>query len=193
MKFLNILLILFFISFFLCDENNNTNEEIINDFNSTENINESYQSEVMGELKKLREENNKKFKEKIKQYLKELKLENKASITKEEFKTIFFKLFEFGSQMVKIDEEKEDKKLNLPNNKEYINKIFNNLIKEEIKNIDVEKIIDYFEPNKMLFSLKDTLNIIVLDKAVESVKEQLLNDKKASEEQYKENEKNTDL
>ena len=193
MKFLNILLILFFISFFLCDENNNTNEEIINDFNSTENINESYQSEVMGELKKLREENNKKFKEKIKQYLKELKLENKASITKEEFKTIFFKLFEFGSQMVKIDEEKEDKKLNLPNNKEYINKIFNNLIKEEIKNIDVETIIDYFEPNKMLFSLKDTLNIIDLDKAVESVKEQLLNDKKASEEQYKENEKNTDL
>ena len=193
MKFLNILLILFFISFFLCDENNNTNEEIINDFNSTENINESYQSEVMGELKKLREENNKKFKEKIKQYLKELKLENKASITKEEFKTIFFKLFEFGSQMVKIDEEKEDKKMNLPNNKEYINKIFNNLIKEEIKNIDVETIIDYFEPNKMLFSLKDTLNIIDLDKAVESVKEQLLNDKKASEEQYKENEKNTDL
>ena len=193
MKFLNILLILFFISFFLCDENNNTNEEIINDFNSTENINESYQSEVMGELKKLREENNKKFKEKIKQYLKELKLENKASITKEEFKTIFFKLFEFGSQMVKIDEEKEDKKLNLPNNKEYINKIFNNLIKEEIKNIDVEKIIDYFEPNKMLFALKDTLNIIDLDKAAESVKEQLLNDKKASEEQYKENEKNTDL
>ena len=124
-----------------------------------------------------------------------MKIEDTKIITREQFKTIFFKLFEYGSKELLNDVEKEGKKIILPLNKEYINKIFNNLIKEETKEIFLDKIIDYFEPNNILFALKDTLNLIGLDKAIESIKEELIIDKNALEEKIKnkESEKNTDL
>ena len=201
MKFFNLLLFFFLLSsIYLCQETNNTQQDMSGDgSNSTENIDGQNQEEVFGELRKLREENNKKFKEKINEYLKELKLENKKYISIEEFKKIFFKLFDFGEQEVMNDsikeEKKDDKKVEIQSNKEYKEKLFNNLVKKENKEIEVDKIMSYFEPTKILFSLKDTLNIIGLDSAVGSLSDTLMDALNSFDEKNKKkgNEKNTDL
>ena len=181
MKYLNFLIFFFSFSLYL------TKGEEVN--NSTENTEESYSSEISGELKKLRESNNKKFNQIINDYIKEHKY-NKNIITKEQFKEIFYKLFELGRKELSDEEGKEIKE-----NKEYINNIFNNLVKEEKKEIEVDKIIDLFEPQNILFALRDSLNDVGLNNAVDSLSQDLLHALDALEEENKkkENEKNTDL
>jgi len=201
MKFFNLLLFFFLLSsIYLCQETNNIKQDMSgDDSNSTENLDGQNQQEVFGELRKLREENNKKFKEKINEYLKELKLENKKKISIEEFKKIFFKLFDFGEQEVMNDaikeEKKDDKKVEIQSNKEYKEKLFNNLVKEKQKEIEVDKILRYFEPAKVLFALKDTLNVIGLDSSVDSLSDTLMDALNSFDEKNKKkgNEKNTDL
>ena len=201
MKFFNLLLFFFLLSsIYLCQETNNIKQDMSGDgSNSTENLDGQNQQEVFGELRKLREENNKKFKEKINEYLKELKLENKKKISREEFKKIFFKLFDFGEQEVMNDaikeEKKDDKKVEIQSNKEYKEKLFNNLVKEKQKEIEVDKILRYFEPAKVLFALKDTLNVIGLDSSVDSLSDTLMDALNSFDEKNKKkgNEKNTDL
>ena len=181
MKYLNFLILFFSFSLYL------TKGEEVN--NSTENTEESYSSEISGELKNLRESNNKKFNQIINDYIKEHKY-NKNIITREQFKEIFYKLFEIGRKELSDEEGKEIKE-----NKEYINNIFNNLIKEEKKEIEVDKIIDLFEPQNILFALRDSLNDVGLNNAVDSLSQDLLHALDALEEENKkkENEKNTDL
>ena len=80
-------------------------------------------------------------------------------------------------------------------NKQYINKVFNNLIKEEREDIEVDKIIDFFDPSNILLALKDSLNDIKLNNAVDSLSETLMHTLNALDEKNKkkEGEKNTDL
>ena len=165
--------------------------------NPTENSTDLNQKEVMGEFKKLREENNKKFNEKIKEFLKELNLDGSNIIKREQFKEIFYKLFEFGENEVRKEEEKEKKEeeKNLLSKKDYINKVFNNLVKEEKKEIEVDKIIDFFEPTNILYALKDSLDDKEMNNAVESLSESILQalNNLIEENKKKENDKNTDL
>ncbi len=95
-----------------------------------------------------------------------------------------------GRKELSDEEGKEIKE-----NKEYINNIFNNLVKEEKKEIEVDKIIDLFEPQNILFALRDSLNDVGLNNAVDSLSQDLLHALDALEEENKkkENEKNTDL
>ena len=187
MKYLNFLFF-FFILFSIYINEDSTN--------STENLDGVNQTEVSGELKKLREENNKKFTKKINEYLKELKLDNKKTIAREQFKEIFYKLFEFGrKEIAKEEKEGKKEKKDFTPDKQYINKVFNNLIKEEEKDIKVEQIIDFFEPNNILLALKDSLNDIKLNNKVDSLSETLMHTLNALDEKNrkKEGEKNTDL
>ena len=95
-----------------------------------------------------------------------------------------------GRKELSDEEGKEIKE-----NKEYINNIFNNLIKEEKKEIEVDKIIDLFEPQNILFALRDSLNDVGLNNAVDSLSQDLLHALDSLEEENKKkvNEKNTDL
>ena len=167
--------------------------------NSSENLDKANQTEVIGELKKKREENNKKFKNKLNEYLKDLKIENAKTITREQFKNIFFKLFEFGKKELNKDEDKEENKIEKNNdidlNKDYIDKIFKNLINQEIKEIEVNKIIEYFEPSNILYALKDSLKTIELNNTVDNLSETIMHTLNAFDEKKtkKDNEKNTDL
>ena len=171
--------------------------------NSSENLDKANQTEVIGELKKKREENNKKFKNKLNEYLKELKIENAKTITRDQFKNIFFKLFEFGKKELNKDEEEKEEKVenkidknnDLDLNKDYIDKIFNNLINQEIKEIEVNKIIEYFEPSNILYALKDCLKAIDLNNTVDNLSETIMHTLNAFDEKKtkNDNEKNSDL
>ena len=161
-------------------------------FSFCEDVDTYTQTEVFGELKKKREDNNKKFREKINEYLKELKLDNAKTINREQFKNIFFKLFEFGAKELKNEEENNEK---IDLNKDYIDKIFNNLINKDVKEIEINKIIEYFEPSNILFALKDTLKIIGIDNTMDNLSESIIHTLNAFDEKNKKknNEKNTDL
>ncbi len=93
------------------------------------------------------------------------------------------------------EEKKDDKKVEIQSNKEYKEKLFNNLVKEKQKEIEVDKILRYFEPAKVLFALKDTLNVIGLDSSVDSSSDTLMDALNSFDEKNKKkgNEKNTDL
>ena len=157
--------------------------------NSSEEKDESNQAEVSGEFKKLRETNNKKFKEIINEYIKQHNFDNNI-ITRDQFKDIFYKLFEIGEKELNPEDIKD-----INNNKEYINNIFNNLVKEDKKKIEVDKIIELFEPTNILYALRDTLNDIGSNNPGNSFSKDLLNALNFLEEKSKkkENEKNTDL
>ena len=192
MKYLNLLLFFFLLSsLYLCQESNSNK-----DYNSTENIGESNSQEVFGELRQLREKNNKKYKEKLHEYLKELGLESQQLISREDFKKIFFKLFELGNQEVREEEKKQgkavDEKEGLTINKAYVEKIFNNLISIKREKINVDGIIKFFEPGNIIFALKDTVDVIGLDN---NLSDDILHtlDAISEKNKKKEDEKQTDL
>ena len=192
MKYLNLLLFFFLLSsLYLCQESNSNK-----DYNSTENIGESNSQEVFGELRQLREKNNKKYKEKLHEYLKELGLESQQLISREDFKKIFFKLFELGNQEVREEEKKQgkavDEKEGLTINKAYVEKIFNNLISIKREKINVDGIIKLFEPGNIIFALKDTVDVIGLDN---NLSDDILHtlDAISEKNKKKEDEKQTDL
>ena len=192
MKYLNLLLFFFLLSsLYLCQESNSNK-----DYNSTENIGESNSQEVFGELRQLREKNNKKYKEKLHEYLKELGLESQQLISREDFKKIFFKLFELGNQEVREEEKKKgmavDEKEGLTINKAYVEKIFNNLISIKREKINVDGIIKFFEPGNIIFALKDTVDVIGLDN---NLSDDILHtlDAISEKNKKKDDEKQTDL
>ena len=189
MKFLYLFLFsLLLSSLYYCQESK--------DNNSTENPSEKYSQEVFGELRQIREKNNKKFKDKLQEYLKELNLENQKMISRENFKKIFFKLFELGNQEVKEEEKSQgkilDKKEDNTVNKAYIEKIFNNLISVKLEKVNVEGIIKLFEPGNIILALKDTANLIGLDNNLSDDILHTLETNDVSNEN-KGKEKNTDL
>ena len=127
MKFLSLLFFFISLSVYLCEE-----QDYICD-------------EQCEKFVKLRNENNRKFNETIKQALKEMNLDNAAKISIEQFKIIFMKLFILGKSETNYKEEGDE---------EFKQQIFNNLVPEGSDGIDVDNIFKCFEPKVILASLK---------------------------------------
>ena len=132
-----------------------------------------------------REENNKKFNETLSQALKEMNLETATKITKDQFKTVFMKLFTLGKAETNYKEEDDET---------YRNHIFNNLLPENTNEIEVDKIFGYFEPLKILTTMKKVeISLGKYDK-IDTLTENLRNSLKELEEENKKRmEKNSDL
>ena len=192
------------LSLYLCSEETsseqNSNE---NNSNSDETQIEIKAKEEELNLRKLRRENNRKFKQKIKEYIKDFDLENKNIITREQFKTVFLRLYDFGGKELQTKFENEgkkaEKKINPKIDKIYAEKIFDNLVGKNLKEIDVDEIFGFFEPRNIIFAMKDTLNLLGMEKEVDSLSESIKKDIKAIDERNKnkkkenENEENSDL
>jgi len=203
MKFFSFLLFFsLLLSFYLCSEETsseqNSNE---NKSNQDETQIEIKAKEEELKLRKIRRENNRKFKQKIKDYIKDFNLENNKIITREQFKTIFLRLYDFGGKKLQAEFENEgkdaEKKINPKIDKLYAEKIFDNLIDKNIKEIDVDEIFGFFEPRNIIFAMKDTLTLLGMEKEVESLSDSIKKDIKAIDEKNKkkqnENEENSDL
>ena len=141
--------------------------------------------ETCEKMTKQRNQNNQKFNETLKQALKEMNLENEKTITIDQFKVIFMKLFKLGKSETNYKEEDDE---------EYRNKIFNNLVPKNSTRIEVDNIFKLFDPMKILNSLKNIETSLGKHNKIEFLSENLRNALKDIEEEEKRNsEKNTDL
>jgi hypothetical protein len=192
------------LSFYFCSEETSSEQ----DSNENNSITDETQLEMKAKeeelnLRKIRRENNRKFKQKIKEYIKDFDLENKNIITRDQFKTVFLRLYDFGGKELQTEFENggknTEKKINPKIDKIYAEKIFDNLVDKNIKEIDVDEIFGFFEPRNIIFSMKDTLTLLGMEKEVDSLSESIKKDIKAIDERNKnkkqeeENEQNSDL
>ena len=141
------------------------------------------------ELAKKREENEKHFYEQINQALKDLGIENTKIITRDQIKKIFMKLLESDKDKEKNKTEEKEEDLTLIRG--LADQIFDNLIKKNKDYIEVDKIMEYFQPQNIINALKAILKGLGLDSLVEAFSEPLMealggsflknNEKKAEE------------
>ena len=196
MKYFNffILIFLFLFSFYLGKETNEINNEEENPSIEESDLEEteSKKEELFEKKRKSPEENDKKFKEKVFNMLKELGLENKKKITTEQFKQLFFKLLE-DEQKKENDNENED---NLDSDESnflfrgFANQIVEYLIGPKLKNIEVDKIYDYLDPKKMLNALKEILKEYGMEKLIDTFSGPLLDSFPHSSEENDNNDPN---
>ena len=192
------------LSFYLCTEETSSEQ----DSNENNSISDETQVEIKAKedefnLRKMRRENNRKFKQKIKEYIKDFDLENNNKITRDQFKTVFLRLYDFGGKEFQTEFENEgknaEKKINPKIDKIYAEKIFDNLVDRNIKEIDVDEIFGFFEPRNIIFAMKDTLSLLGMEKEVDSLLESIkkdikdLDEKIRSKKREEENEENSDL
>ena len=203
MKYFHILIIIFLFSIYLCKEANKNNdkeeeEPLIekDDLEEKEDENGFKKGDLFEEKRKSAEENDKKFKEKVFNMLKELGLENKKKITTEQFKQLFFKLLEVEQKKEKAEENDE----NLDNDESmflfrgFASQIFDQLIDPKIKNIEVDKIFDYLDPKKMLNALKEILKEYGMEQLIDTFSGPLLDSfPKTDNNNPNEKEDNSDL
>ena len=203
MKYFHILIIIFLFSIYLCKEANKNNdkeeeEPLIekDDLEEKEDENGFKKGDLFEEKRKSAEENDKKFKEKVFNMLKELGLENKKKITTEQFKQLFFKLLEVEQKKEKAEENDE----NLDNDESmflfrgFANQIIDQLIDPKIKNIEVDKIFDYLDPKKMLNALKEILKEYGMEQLIDTFSGPLLDSfPKTDNNNPNEKEDNSDL
>ena len=141
------------------------------------------------ELAKKREENEKHFYEQINQALKDLGIENTKIITRDQFKKIFMKLLESDKDKERNKTEEKEEDLTLIRG--LADQIFDNLISKDKDYIEVDKIMEYFQPQNIINALKAILKGLGLDSLVEAFSEPLMealggsflknNEKKAEE------------
>ena len=192
------------LSFYLCSEETSSEQ----DSNENNSITDETQIEAKAKedelnLRKIRRENNRKFKQKIKEYIKDFDLENKNIITRDQFKTVFLRLYDFGGKELQTEFENggknTEKKINPKIDKIYAEKIFDNLVDKNIKEIDVDEIFGFFEPRNIIFAMKDTMTLLGMEKEVDSLSDSIKKEIKAIDERNKnkekenENEENSDL
>ena len=191
-----------FLSLYLCSEETSSEQDSNdNKFNSDETQLEAKTKEDEFNLRKIRRENNRKFKQKMKDFIKDFDLGNKKIITREQFKTVFLRLYDFGGKELQTEFEKEgkkeEKKINPKIDKVYAEKIFDNLVDKNIKEIDVDEIFGFFEPRNIIFAMKDTMTLLGMEKEVDSLSDSIKKEIKAIDERNKnkekENEENSDL
>ena len=170
MKIIHFLFLILIISLYKCEEQ------------------DSICDEQCEKMIKLRNENNLKFNETLKQTLKEMNLENATKLTIDQFKTVFMKLYQLGKSSKNYKEEDDE---------EFRTKIFNNLIPKGADGIDVENIFKCFEPKKILLSLKNIElslgkfnKIEFMSENIRKVLKDMQEEKNKTEEQKEEN---TDL
>jgi hypothetical protein len=192
------------LSLYLCNEETSSEQDSNdNKSNSDETQLEAKTKEDEFNLRKIRRENNRKFKQKIKDYIKDFDLENQKIITREQFKTVFLRLYDFGGKELQTEFEnegkKEEKKINSKIDKIYAEKIIDNLVDKNIKEIDVDEIFGFFEPRNIIFAMKDTMTLLGMEKEVDSLSDSIKKEIKAIDERNKnkekenENEENSDL
>ena len=190
------------LSLYLCSEETSSEQDSNdNKSNSDETQLEAKIKEDEFNLRKIRRENNRKFKQKMKDFIKDFDLGNKKIITREQFKTVFLRLYDFGGKELQTEFEnegkKEEKKINPKIDKVYAEKIFDNLVDKNIKEIDVDEIFGFFEPRNIIFAMKDTMTLLGMEKEVDSLSDSIKKEIKAIDERNKnkekENEENSDL
>ena len=165
MKFISYIKLLFYLfSISLCEETNNiteTDDPSIKLAELEEKLgkNESKLQDSPEEIEKRRAENDKKFKEKIKSYLKEKGLENETKITREQFKDLYFKLLEYDKNKETAEKNGENKsnEENMSIVKEFAIKIFDILVNKDLEYIEVDKIESYFDTKNVLIAFKEIL------------------------------------
>lgn len=124
------------------------------------------------EIAKRREENKKLFYEQINQALKDLGIENTKIITRDQFKHIFMKLLEGDKDKEKNKTEEKEEDLTLLRG--FADQIFDNLISKDKDYIEVDKIMEYFQPQNIINALKVILKGLGLDSLVEAFSEPLM-------------------
>lgn len=170
----NYFLLIVFILFSLCltEETNSTKDDKedpsmkLAELEEKLGKTESTLGDSPEELAKKRKENEKKFLETVHGILKDLGLEDTSKITREQFKTVFGKIFEKGK---KEKSKGEAKKEDLAILQKFANQIFENLVSKDQDYIDVDKILDYFQPKRIIDALKTTLKALGLHSLVDAL------------------------
>ncbi len=175
MKNFSFLIILFFFSLYSCqqeaNDSQNETEDIsikVADLEEKLGKSQSKPEDSPEELKKRREENEKKFDAQVKGILKDLGLENVKTITRKQFKSLFNKLLEGPSKESEGGDKKDDiSSEDLGIMKSFANQIFEYLIKEDVEVIELDKIGEYLNPVNILNALKELLKGLGLDALVD--------------------------
>ena len=127
--------------------------------------------------------------QKVNYYIEELGYKNMKSITREEFRKLFLKLFE---NKQKNQESKEDLDIAFS----LTNALFDFIVSEKEEKIELNKIYDYFEPNNIVNALKELLKKFGMEKLIDSVSEpfmQMLKENNNKKDNNDKNDKNGEL
>ena len=128
------------------------------------------------------------IKQMVNNYIEELGFKNKKSITRDEFRKLFLKLFESRENNSK-DEGDLDIIYSLTNT------LFDFIVSENIQKIELEKIYDYFDPNNIAKALKELLKQLGMEKLIDAFSEPFMKTLKQQDKNDNNinKEKNSDL
>ena len=132
------------------------------------------------------------IKQMINYYIEELGYKNMKFITREEFRKLFLRLFENKNKEQKESKEDLDIIFSLTN------ALFDYIVNEKKKKIEMDKIYDYFEPNNIVNALKALLKQLGMEKLIDEISEpfmEILKQKGKNDdiENNSKNDKNGDL
>ena len=132
------------------------------------------------------------IKQMINYYIEELGYKNMKFITREEFRKLFLRLFENKNKEQKESKEDLDIIFSLTN------ALFDYIVTEDKKKIEMDKIYDYFEPNNIVNALKALLKQLGMEKLIDEISEpfmEILKQKGKNDdiENNSKNDKNGDL
>ena len=105
------------------------------------------------------------IKQMVNYYIEELGYKNMKSITREEFRKLFLRLFENKDETSKEFKEDLDIIFGLTNS------LFDYIVPEDKQKIEINQIYDYFEPNNIVNGLKKLLKKIGMEELVDSISE----------------------
>ena len=129
------------------------------------------------------------IKQMVNYYIKEFGYQNMKYITREEFRKLFLRLFE--SKQKDPNESKEDSDINFS----LTNALFDFIVTEDKKKIELDKIYDYFDPNNIINALKALLKNLGMEKLIDEISEPLIETlkQKGKNENIITNDKNDEL
>ena len=129
------------------------------------------------EIKKEENEKEKdeKFKHLVKYHLEEIGFKNRKKLTREEFRKLFLKIFE--NKQKDSNENKEDLDIIFT----LTNILFDFIVEENIQNIEIDKIYDYFEPNNIVNAVKKLLKQLGMEKLVDTISDTFIETLKGKE------------
>ena len=130
------------------------------------------------------------IKQMVNYYIDELGYKNMKSITREEFRKLFLRLFENKNK--EQNESKEDLDIIFS----LTNALFDYLVTEDKQKIEMDKIYDYFDPNNIVKALKTLLKQLGMEKLIDEISEpfmEILKQKGKDDNIENNNNKNADL
>ena len=120
-------------------------------------------------------EKDEKFKHLVKYHLEEIGFKNRKKLTREEFRKLFLKIFE--NKQKDSNENKEDLDIIFT----LTNILFDFIVEENIQNIEIDKIYDYFEPNNIVNAVKKLLKQLGMEKLVDTISDTFIETLKGKE------------